>query len=487
MEYAAKSASFKMRRIIVNDATTMSRKRSAPHRACEKCRKGKRRCVHDPSLQDVSSPDFIGAFSKSQSTIRTGAVTPPRDEGTQEVLESGVHSNSASTPFSPQRFEYPHNICSESGLRVGSVELRTAHHKDQPEQSSAHPTTSENKSSPARFIGDLNPESVFHAATSPGLATRTSHGGESIGTWLSSAHKEDKTSQITQDRAVAPGVFYMASPELQRLIIPALEEQALSLLPPEPHLSRLIDCYSSKVHSLLPLIDMKLLEGDQALPNSKILIVQATCLLASMNPAVRGSLYLRTATCLLDPRDFGCQLLSAMRCNIELGTTRDKTVLTQALGAMSLFTDGPDGPEMSTSFCAKMVQLSYSTGLHLQRTKNDGETQRGTLFCCVWALDRFNAAINGRPIMIHQQDVGRNLEQLFHSQTSAFRTLLDMLLLLDQVIALYRPNVSAIQMEIEVNFPSFEDVLIQSNSTNLIEEQLGKPLIQFSCHGPADL
>jgi hypothetical protein len=163
-----------------------------------------------------------------------------------------------------------------------------------------------------------------------------------------------------------------------------------------------------------------------------------------------------------------------MRYVIELGAITNRMVLIQALGSLSLFTEGPEGPEIASQLCAKMIQLVQTLGLHIQRGSAHEEEYEVTCLCYSWALDRLNAAIHGRPVLMHERDIGMDLYKCFESQRPAFRLLLSIISQLDQIIDLYRPHSMSKDAAIEFNYPQFDDIVVSAQCTNLNVRLLSK-------------
>lgn len=110
--------------------------------------------------------------------------------------------------------------------------------------------------------------------------------------------------------------------------------------------------------------------------------------------------------------EFGTRILAAMGMSVEICLVTDKIVLISALALMSFFVEGPEGRELSTHHCGKAMQYVHSLGVHLQgQHPNQVDQQAVSLFCCIWALDRLNAAFHGRPVLMHQRDIGRDVEE----------------------------------------------------------------------------
>ena len=442
-----------MRKFITHNAETITRMRK--HRACPDCRRKKRRCDH------ISSP----GSSRAQKGGKGHAITSPYPPTTETNKDPSIFSpddaipaeGSAPTIEQQHIYSYPERLptihLGESSRDIHLTEHLTESDYDVP--------------SAGCFIGDLNPEGVFYSATNPESTTRGMAARQSIGTWLAEKLKSNQDQQQAPLDTSEGGIFYGSSSSVGKMLLPLLQEEVVGLLPREPYYSQLLVFYQENIHPLLPIIDIRAIRSSHLDHKSKVLLTQAMCLLSSMNHACKSLLYLHGDLNLLTPREFGRRLLSAMRCAVEIGTVSNKMVLIQALGPMSLFTEGANGPEISTQLCAKMIQVVHTVGIQHQRGDELENTQEVTVLCCAWALDRLNAAIHGRPIIMHHQDIGRNLDMCFESQQPVFRMLLRILVQLDEVIALYRPRADPDHAKIEVEFPSFEDILVRSKGTNL--------------------
>jgi Fungal specific transcription factor domain len=356
------------------------------------------------------------------------------------------------------------NVSTDTRLSPEHREPRSGHGYGTNDPNSQEASEDSSRTS-RRFIGDLNPESVFRSATSPATATRGFPSQEGIGTWLVENLKSSENPRESDSHSKPEGIFFTpnASSTTQKLLSSFLEEECFLELPSEIYLSQLLLFYAEKIYPMFPIIDIKFFQSDIE-HNSKILLSQAMCLLASTNPQCKGMLYLRGKNDLLPPRLFGYRLFCAMRCIIDIGLISNKIVQIQALGALALFTEGPEGPEAAAQLHGKMIQLVYTLGLHVQ-SQHDKEEYEVTSLCCAWAIDRLNAAIHGRPVLMHERDMDRDLNKCIHSQSPAFRLLLLVISQLDQVIDLYRPNSKS--AETEFNCPAFEDLIVSAQCVNL--------------------
>ncbi len=118
-------------------------------------------------------------------------------------------------------------------------------------------------------------------------------------------------------------------------------------------------------------------------------------------------------------------LSGAMRISIEMGLISNKIIIIQALALMSQFTDNPVGEDISSQLCGRAVQHVQSLGLHVKGQQEQDRDRCSTkLLCCIWAIDRMNAAFHGRPVLMHERDLRKDLEFCFEQQDPCFRVFL---------------------------------------------------------------
>ena len=84
-----------------------------------------------------------------------------------------------------------------------------------------------------------------------------------------------------------------------------------------------------------------------------------------------------------------------------------------------------------------------------------------------------NAAFHGRPVMIHERDIGWDMQVCFESQQPCFRLLLEVTNLLAKLISLYRPQHIPENAVFDIEFPSFEELVMKSGGSNVATSQLG--------------
>jgi hypothetical protein len=327
----------------------------------------------------------------------------------------------------------------------------------------------------SRFVGDLNPEAIFLAATSP-AATTGSAEPDGLGFWLSRKPTGSEQSSyckipLKQSRST---LIHSQVPLISKLLLPYLEDQCLSLQPKPADFEGLSGIYFEHVHPIFPVLDREAFELIPEEIPAKLLLKQAICLAASTNQGAKQFLNLSTDT-MLSHREFAEQLSLAMRTSLDLGLVRDRLVQIQILAILSLFNQLSDDRHWSAELTGRAVSCVHTTGLHLQthasRKDHDYVTR---LFCCIWALDRLNAAFHGRPVLMHERDFGRDLKSCFSQQEGCFQLFLQTVFLLDKVIDLYRPTAGDTSAGRLSELPTYEELLHDTGSLRVSSHLVGE-------------
>lgn len=284
-------------------------------------------------------------------------------------------------------------------------------------------------------------------------------------------------------------------------MVPILEQECLSTLPSPSRFEPLAKIYFEKVHPIFPVIDGDAYRILDPTDPESIILRQGICLAASKDLSAKHFLVLNDSESLLSCRQFGDKTSGAMRISIEMGLVTNKLIIIQvstlrceseprissfirsvtvassaltkwqqALALMSQFTDTPVGEDISSQLCGRAVHYVQTLGLHLKGQQQEEGIDRKitTLLACVWATDRMNAAINGRPVQMHERDIGKDLEVCFGQQEPCFRVFLEVVKLLDKVIDLYRPtSTSGAAAVLACDFPAFEDVVVKCGGSHI--------------------
>lgn len=328
------------------------------------------------------------------------------------------------------------------------------------------PQSTSSRSGDSLFVADLNPEGMFLAATSPPTNKQTTDLGN-VGVWLSQRPIEDVIH--TYDRSVLEdnlsSSIFAFDPAIGRLFLPSLREKCLSTLPPAADLAALFELYFRRINPILPLIDeefFRMMERSQA---ETVLLSQGICTAASASPDAFNHLRLSSPVTALTQLAFTRAISGAMRTSLELGLVTDKFVIIQAYTLLSLFMQAHDLGDIAAQMSGRAVHYLHTIGLHHgRRTISHMDAREETLFCSVWALDRLNGAFHGRPLLMHERDIGRDMKQCFQRQVPLFRLLLRIVQILDQIIALYRPKHRDAPSIAPAEIPDFEDIILESGA-----------------------
>ena len=152
---------------------------------------------------------------------------------------------------------------------------------------------------------------------------------------------------------------------------------------------------------------------------------------------------------------------------------RDKINLIQILALMSLYSEGPEGTVDASMHLSQAIHHCQTIGLHLGRSSGHGGSQT-RLFWALWVLSNFNAALNGRPRLILDLDIGLKLEEAYEISAPGTRILLAISQLLTRIIGLYQPTAALDIMGIEEDYESFEHILNRCGAWDLDPNVISK-------------
>lgn len=261
-----------------------------------------------------------------------------------------------------------------------------------------------------------------------------------------------------------------------------MQRYCQELLPPPAHYAALHLIYTQEVHPFFPAIDLNSFGGISYDDSpAKRVVKQAICLAASTSPRATSHLQLARIDTSNGgfgqdaPNIFADRISSAILTSVNMGLVKDRMVIAQILSILALFSQFSHRSDLSAEVAARVVSHAQTVGLHLQAppTRKDPEYLT-TLFCCVWAVDRLNAAFQGRPTLLHEHDFGRDMSNSISAQAGCFRLLLRILLQLDNIFALYRPTSSEpSSTEGGGSFPSFENLLHECDAARVPSALLG--------------
>ncbi|KAF4832343.1 hypothetical protein CGCTS75_v004648 [Colletotrichum tropicale] len=429
---------------FINTTDGRPQKRKQAQHACETCRKRKKRCEHLDNA--VASPPKTPDSESARGTAR-----PRPARRSSDAISAAVLAAPRPTPAQARPPPSPTTTDSRD---------RPRRSVDAQEPPSRHQAVDDDhgQHDDARFVGDLNPEGAF-LADSPGTSRGYAE-SNSVGVWYS--RRNVRGNEISTEVASAVSADHA-------------EHQFLAVLPRRAYYEKLEKIYLRDVHRIFPVLNLDILKKPVS-TTSQILCKQAICLAAGSSPSAKPFLSLgEDSTIILTYPEFAQRLSSAIRKAIGLGLVKDRVQTTAILVILSLYTHFSEDRHLSAELAAQSVSNAQTVGLHLQNppARNDDPAYLTRLFCCVWATDILTAAFHGRPVMIHERDLGRDVQACIREQDSCFRLFLDIVALLGRIIDLYRPAQKTSSCLVMEDLPSFECLVERAHALRVDSRLLG--------------
>ncbi|KAJ5817244.1 hypothetical protein N7447_009477 [Penicillium robsamsonii] len=401
--------------LISRDGTNA--KRGHVRRACTSCRHKKKRCYHSTSREQLSD----GTSSPDISCL-TGSQSPSSQTSRREPA---VRNRSAS----PRR-ERP-NVAS---LQI-SVEQEV-----EPSVASDAATAAEAGQESRRFACDSNPIATLMEQNESRLQKGRSQKGD-VGAWL-----------VAEENAIDQG----GTPGSSSQTAPGTNVHP-DWLPSKDCQEALIDIYFRRIHPLLPLLDEDKVRTQHRAGSLPPRLVQVICLVAGKDRSAVPFLCLGPHPTPLPLEKFSNILYTDVRQNISRRAEK-KVLAIQILALLSLHEWGSTGSEDCSLNLAQAIHHAQTIGLHLLRPDQHSGTSSKGIFWCLWSLDRWNAAMNGRPLMIHDGDRIQGVDDVVSTFQSSFRVWLRIADKLGEVIHFYRPIMKGVDQS-ELALPSFEEIV----------------------------
>ncbi|RYP65782.1 hypothetical protein DL771_008147 [Monosporascus sp. 5C6A] len=270
----------------------------------------------------------------------------------------------------------------------------------------------------------------------------------------------------------------MSSPTTQGILKPHVQASCLPCRPPASDFAVLRRIYVEKFDPLFPAISLYLARPPED-EISWIVIQQVVSLAAASDPEAVPHLRLQNRENLLGRNEFSAALSSVIRITIDAGFITDRVMETRILLIFSLYMQPtcPEEADLPARAFTDAVHRMHTLGLHLTADKDrDDFLSTRSLFCCLWALDRITSSLYGRAVLIHERDIGWDLDICIEAQAAPFRLFLMVVRLLDGVIDLYRPKNLLIQEAMVIELPIFEQMIIDAGATKVPSAFLGERL-----------
>ncbi|KAI1207880.1 uncharacterized protein F4807DRAFT_452680 [Annulohypoxylon truncatum] len=404
-----------MVRFVESDSTGLPLKRKQVAQACARCRRRKKRCFHNHD-------EHHAADSLNSAT---------RDEGV-------TARNSTDRPSSPSPPE-PEPL------------------PERPER----PSSQNQEGHASRFIGDLSPEAILMEATSLCSHRDVSVRG-GLGIWQPRAADSTKPTNP----------FILTSPSrqaVQDMLKAYVWSHCIACCPPPSDYAILRRIYLEKLDPIFPILGSRLIATSLQDEIEGKVLQQIVSLAAAADPEASRHLRLNPEGPLLSRHDFCDSLSNSIQTIIDAGLITDRIFLVRILSALSLYMQpsSPDEADVPALLNSRAVHQMHTLGLQMASEDSHGSSKDSrTLFCCVWALDRINSAFYGRACLIHERDIGWNLDECITAQAPPFRLFLMLIGLLDKVIGLYRPG-NRQEDEFIVELPIFEQMILDAGAARV--------------------
>ncbi|KAE8383524.1 hypothetical protein BDV26DRAFT_287367 [Aspergillus bertholletiae] len=393
-------------------------KRAQSQRACTTCRQKKKRCVHRIS-ESIEQSDRRESPNQQSSYDHNELSTRPLSEpATAPEIEPLCEHGGRSA--SPSRVSDP-------ALSFNAREP-TSHY----------------------WVGDSNPIVTLLDERVARLHRGPPQRGD-IGAWLDNRltplpHREELRPPVLTDRGMHRSI------------------NSLGTLPPRPDLEALVNIYFHRIHPLLPLLDESEIRSELALGTLPTPLLQALCLVASKDRSALPHLRLGSDTAVLQRESFNEHIYNDIMRNMPKREEKKRVLVIQILTLLSLHEWGPDGAEESSLNLIQAVHHAQTIALHhLSSPEKHTCNSLKALFWCLWSLDIWNAAMNGRPIIFHDCDMSLKVTDVISLFKPPFRVWLRLAEYLGEVIRFYRPSMDG-RDDNDINIPSFEDIIDSSGA-----------------------
>ncbi|KAJ5140315.1 transcriptional regulator family: Fungal Specific TF [Penicillium atrosanguineum] len=424
--------------LVSRDGKNLKRRQSRG--ACACCRRKKKRCYHnDPKLQASTQTQLLSTSDAADDSVanQEGVERDPATTGTATVLQD----------------ERP------QATRVGEVDEQTLNNPGIPSVPASTEEDEEGEDSSSRqFACDSNPVVTFLEEEGSRLERGRSHRGD-VGGWFryenATSHREEPcgSSITTQSRPQGPEIA--------------------GLVPSKNDQEALMNIYFRRIHPILPLLDETDIRASFQENTLSPRLIQSICLVASKDRSAAPFLRFGQDLAVLTVEKFSNILYQVIIQNMTRKAERKRVTAIQILALLSLHEWRPTGYEDCSLHLMQAIHHAQTIGLHLVRPGDQqSSTSLKALFWCLWSLDRWNAAMNGRPVMIHDRDIGQKVDDVLPIFKSPFRTWLRLTDKLGEVIRFYRPIVDGID-EQELDIPSFAELVDGSNAWDTPLDLLG--------------
>ncbi len=350
------------------------------------------------------------------------------------------------------------------------------------------------------FLGDLNPEGILIEAMAPAQRTAETEkdsGHQVIGFVPPTSPRQSRGAPVPERRTVdatsptlvnspahstladdTPGPFFsIPRGDGTRLTIPVQDTAKFAALaqtlvnrgladkvvPSDTEWQALRDLYLAKIHPIFPIYDESTLVELPEDASLRELIQASVCLAAATDREARNLLSFKSP---VEPKsqttvsfdEYSREMANFINRRLAELQGSQAIPLAHQIQVMALTClywqpASPTERFEPLSLYAKLVSLVHTHGLHLGvsasvQTKH-GAGGGSRIFKCVYALDRLMNTISARPLMFHNVDL-MEVPRPDPHDPPIFKLFMALILILDQVIEMYRPRPSVSYIDIPV-------------------------------------
>ncbi|KAJ8103736.1 hypothetical protein POJ06DRAFT_242688 [Lipomyces tetrasporus] len=440
------------------------RKRKKSFKACEQCKKGRRRCQASSKVSNgqcakchrdnlpcslmtepaATSPDAASTASNSTSMPSLTPPNIPASAPSPGIIPHSISSamsdlpittvitasSSLSTPPILSLQSQPQQ--SPSGLpQLPPVSMATstrtsisavmnpsdAEIKPPAEAVPADPETT--SALQRRFISNLDPTSDLVMSGDPD--------NDRVGIFVS----ERGLQNSTRRHIVVP-------PALNSQLLTYLNTLRAFEFPGETERAGLLDIYFKYINSALPIVDRQLFMNQYAKGEHSTTLLHAIILAACRH--FEAGAFLQG----LKPRTFAATTHRKVQALLYAELEQDPLTLVRIYALLSMHSEGPEGLDQGAKDLAIAFHYAHTLGLHLRREVAGSSSADVTLvpklWQSLWCLDRMSTCVNGRPMNSHPRDVGLEAADKSVEVCAVLARLTDACREIDWMIDLYRPN-----------------------------------------------
>ncbi|KAK9369853.1 hypothetical protein V1509DRAFT_619308 [Lipomyces kononenkoae] len=440
------------------------RKRKKSFKACEQCKRGRRRCQTSTKVSNgqcakcyrdklpcslitepaVTSPDAVSTASNSTSLP---SLTPPNIPASAPSPGIIQHSVSTAAPD----ISITAAISSGSLLQTQSVSSLHSQRQQSPPDIPQLPPPSVATSTRTSISAVMNPSDSEIKPPAEAIPADTEIASDRPRRFISNL---DPTSDLVMsgdpdnDRV---GIF-VSERGLQNnnrrhiFVPPALNSQLLTYLntlrafefPGETERAGLLDIYFKYINSALPIVDREAFMKQYTKGEHSTTLLHAIILAACRH--FEAGAFLQG----VKPRNFAAMTHRKIQALLYTELEQDPMTLVRIYALLSMHSEGPEGLDQGAKDLAIAFHYAHTLGLHLRLEKVGSLTADATpsqkLWLSLWCLDRMSTCVNGRPMNSHPRDVGLAAVEKSTEEYSILARLTDACREIDWLIELYRPK-----------------------------------------------